>query len=84
MNLPTISHPTDRANFCVVTIGDLSLAFSYQTVIGYRCRGGWTLCENEWGPTTGKHLNHLDPDRTNRVHRGDFEAGLSAALEWCS
>ena len=27
----------------------------------------WVLCQNNWGPTTGKHLNRLDNNKTARV-----------------
>jgi len=78
-------HPTDRPNFVVIGLPDCDLAFSYETLIGvktyldpqlgsqaYRFRQ-WLLAENTWGPTTGKHLNYLDEDRTARVPQKEVE-----------
>lgn len=82
--LPNIDHPTDRANFSIVrNPGYLpSVAFSYETPIAFTEAGGyrWTVSENLWGPTTGKHLNHLSTDVASRVRRADFERELSAAF----
>lgn len=82
MNLPTISHPTGRANFTIVTVGGTQFAFSYETVVGFVEPGdtSWTVSENDWGPTTGKHLNHLDFGRGQRLPREEFEARLEALL----
>jgi hypothetical protein len=60
MNI-TIDHPTGRPNFTNVTIGDVELWFSYRTLIGFQTSetAGRIVRENEWGPTTGKHLNYI-------------------------
>lgn len=74
MNQPTIDHPTDRHNFAIVHLPQVSLAFSYDTCIAYRDRGPWVVRHNGWGPTTGKHMNHLDNgDKTDRVPSDQFE-----------
>ena len=74
----SIDHPTGKANFTVVTVGSLELAFSYRTVVGFRDGfEGWILSENLWGPTTGRHLNALPGER---ISRGDFDAKLNALL----
>ena len=78
MPLPTIHHPavgrTPQPNYTHVTVGDLTIAFSYTTPIGFHYPGrGWTVRENVWGPTTGRHLNHLDdgtPDAVLVCRRG--------------
>lgn len=74
-----IEHPTDRPNFTLVTVGDLELAFSYKTVIGFNAGDGWYLSENLWGPTTGKHLNQL-PRGHGRLSRPEFEAKLAEVM----
>ncbi len=64
----SIDHPTDRPNFTLVYIDAFTLAFSYKTLIGYAPRmGNWTLAENTWGATTGKHLNWLDDRHERRI-----------------
>lgn len=78
MSLPFISHPTDRPNFSVVHIGNCSFWFSYETCIAFRTPAGTTrICENAWGPTTGKHLNWIDSDKAKRIPRTQFQSELS-------
>jgi hypothetical protein len=76
----SISHPTDRPNFSVVTIGSLSLWFSYTTVIAFMTPEISVVCDNVWGPTTGKHLNYIDSNKANRVPRQEFLDQLEAVL----
>lgn len=80
----TIEHPTNRSNFTIVYLGaDFRIAFSYQTAIGlYRTGHGWLVADNQWGPTTGKHLNYLDNgDRGNRVPVGEIAKLIEAATK---
>ena len=79
-----IDHPTNRPNFSIVRLGTLGIAFSYQTPIGYTADDGftWIVRVNDWGPTTGKHLNELDFGRKDERIPGDqFEARLAQQLE---
>ena len=76
------------SNHATVTIGKLTVAFSYQTVIGFHDqngtgpRGGWVISENQWGPTTGKHLNALDGGgKQGRLPRAEFEAAYENTLK---
>jgi hypothetical protein len=66
-----------------LTLGDLTLYFSYKTVVGFDDGfQGTFVRENEWGPTTGKHLNWLDGgDKKNRLPGEEFMKKLSEALE---
>ena len=81
MNI-SIDHPTDKPNFSIVQLDDSSVAFSYNTPIGFATAlGGWTTRENDWGPTTGKHLNWLDDDQgvtADRLDSDEFENQLAA------
>lgn len=82
MTLPTVNHPTDRPNFCEVRTGHQGFSFSYQTCIAFRgenSRGEFKseVCENVWGPTTGKHLNYVDGGaKSIRLDREAFIAAL--------
>ena len=59
------------------TIGGLSVYFSYKTPIAFfRPRIGLVIRENDWGSTTGKHLNWIDDDKTKRISGIEFEAKL--------
>jgi len=62
---PSAYHPNERPNFVSVDFGDLTIWFSYRTPIAFHYydeEGGRSLwvCENDWGPTTSKHLNIID------------------------
>lgn len=67
-----------------VTIGSLTLWFSYDTIIGFEDRGpnyseGYS--ENVWGPTTGKHLNAICSVKKARLARGEFTKQLEKCLK---
>lgn len=88
--LPTITHPTigsgPRPNFTEVTIGAVVVWFSYSTPIGFMAPGfGRVVRENEWGPTTGKHMNYIDGGKTgrkdDRVSAERFAELLDSALD---
>lgn len=77
MNIPTISHycpNTTASNATCVSLGDLDLYFSYRTPVAFRYPGiGTVVRQNEWGPTTGKHLNAIDGgDKKSRVPGDEF------------
>lgn len=89
MPLPEISnygnYSSDNygAHSLRVDIGGLVLYFSYRTVIAFRAPGhSLVVSQNDWGPTTGKHLNWIDNGHTkDRLPREQFESRLSAVLK---
>jgi hypothetical protein len=52
--------------------------FSYKTPIAIYDDNGLCIRENIWGPTTGKHLNWINKDKSIRVGSDIFEARLQA------
>jgi hypothetical protein len=58
--------------------GFVALYFSYDTLIGVRDASEKVISENQWGQTTGKFLNELQPDKSRRV---PHEAVLMKAQE---
>jgi hypothetical protein len=79
----SISHPTERPNFSVVTVGDLTIWFSYRTPIAFHTfETGTVARENVWGPTTGKHLGLVGVDKKKRMRGADFEDRLTAVTRW--
>ena len=52
--------------------------YSYRTLVAVRVPGrGLVVRENDWGPTTGKHLNWIDyGNKEARVSKEEFEATL--------
>lgn len=87
-----IKHPGNRTNFTEVIIGSLTIWFSYETAIAYRITNpdkytieAQCVRENDWGPTTGKHLNYVSTDKASRVSGTEFEANINrhlAAIGW--
>jgi len=67
-------------NYASVYIGNLVLHFSYRTVIAFDGPDDGAVSENVWGPTTGKHLNRIQPGKSQRVSRDEFTARLDAQL----
>ena len=48
--------------------------FSYETLIAFTDPNGkLVIRENDWGTTTGKHLNAIDSDKNKRVTGTRFE-----------
>lgn len=65
-----------------VTIGNLTIYFSYQTVIAfYTMETGLVIRKNEWGTTTGKHMNWIDRDKSIRIKGADFEKQINKLLK---
>lgn len=47
--------------------------FSYETLVAFKAPGKEVVCvENSWGPTTGKHLNAIEPNKKSRVKLSKF------------
>ena len=69
------------ANSMAVSIGGLTLWFSYDTVIAIQAPGHLKqVCENGWGNTTGKHLNWLEPNKKERLSFDEFNNILRRTL----
>jgi hypothetical protein len=70
------------ANAMLFTAGNLTVYFSYRTPVAFMYPGkGLTIRANEWGSTTGKHLNWIDPDKSKRIPGPEFEEKLQAILK---
>lgn len=54
--------------------------FSYETCIAFQGSGSRVVCENDWGPTTGKHINSISYNKDERLPREEFERELSRAM----
>ena len=86
MTLPTFSaycENTTAANALLFDFnGVLQVWFSYKTPVAYSVMGGpKRVRRNDWGPTTGKHINAIDGgDKSSRISGEDFERGLARLL----
>lgn len=60
--------------------------FSYDTLIAFRGPSGKRFVrENDWGPTTGKHLNAIDAgDKKARLKSDAFEAAYKREFGKCA
>ncbi len=70
------------AHSLVFHVGELTVYFSYQTPVAFRVYGNPAIVrENDWGPTTGKHLNWIDggskESKAQRLSGEDFEQRLA-------
>lgn len=89
--LPTItsygqySSQNYAAHTLCVTMGGMDVYFSYQTPVAFRGNGHpLTVRQNDWGPTTSKHLNWIDGGRKKERAEGPrFEAQLEHAMSSC-
>ena len=84
VSLPEIgcySPKSSQANCIRVTIGGITIFFSYTTPVAFITFPDGTVCsENVWSTTTGKHLNWIEPNKANRVPNAEFETRLRNAL----
>lgn len=72
--------PSAQSNAKKVSIGDLTLYFSYETIVGFHhYTTGNVARENDWGPTTGKHFNVFS-EKKERLGAEQFQAKLQELL----
>lgn len=78
-----VNHPLNTTNFTIIYLGAFQIAFSYETPIAFYDYNehGWVVRENDWGPTTGKHLNYINDDKSRRINGIDFEGRLSEHMK---
>lgn len=74
-----------EGNLTTVDLGSLRLSFSYDVLVSLQVEGGGRLVrQNEWGVTTGKHLNKIDggtPAAVEaRLPRDQFRESADAVL----
>lgn len=69
-------------NSLCFTVKDLEIYFSYKTPVAFwHPSTGLVIRQNDWGPTTGKHLNWIDSDKSKRISGEDFEDKLNKIME---
>lgn len=68
-------------NFHSVTLGNVTLYFSYHTCIGVDDGKNVSVRANEWGTTTGKHINYLKNNFGSRVNSGLTEGAFQTILD---
>jgi hypothetical protein len=68
-------------NCHVVHLGPVSLGFSYETIVGIATQHVWTMSENVWSKSTGKHINMIGGTTARRVPHDEFTAALKAVFD---
>lgn len=74
------------ANSIAIELGTRTVYYSYNTVVafkGYNSKGEYfdCICENIWGTTTGKHLNWINSDKSQRLSYNEFQKQLQEFLQ---
>lgn len=66
-----------------VKLANITLYYSYDTIVAYRDnKDGLIVSVNQWGTTTGKHLNWIDGgDKKSRKSAEDFKVMLESACK---
>ena len=70
------------AHTIAIDIGNITLYFSYNTIVAFRSyEHGLVISENNWGRTTGKHLNWINDNKKLRISHEEFEQKLTELLK---
>lgn len=88
VQLPTIesygNYSSDNygAHSLRVSVGGVDVWFSYSTPVAFRTNGKQVVRQNDWGSTTGKHLNWIDGgDKASRVPAAEFERLFTETMD---
>ena len=66
----------------IVEIGNISLYFSYETIVAFLTPRFGLVCRvNDWSSTTGKFLNDIQPDKSKRIESAEFEKQIAKLLK---
>jgi len=63
-----------------VTIGNLTLYFSYNTIVGFEDNSKIVCSKNAWSKTTGKLLNKIEENKNKRLEYEEFLKELREAF----
>jgi len=85
-NLPkwhTYCDNTTAINALCFTYGNTTIYYSYQTPVAFEVDGVLTVRVNEWGNTTGKHINAIDGGNNKgaRIMGAEFESRLQWIMD---
>ena len=80
-DLPSVYHI--RVNYCMATLGKITIWFSFSVPIAFSIHGSVpTYRVNDWGQSTGRHLNDIGRHRKeDRIPGVEFEARLLDAMK---
>lgn len=61
-----------KTNFYCLDAEEWQIWFSYETPIAFVKNNRAWISQNEWGVTTGKHLNEIDPYKPSRIPHSEL------------
>lgn len=64
-----------------VRIGNLTLYFSYRTVVAFNDNNNFWISKNVWSNTTGRHLNCINRNKSIRIDYEEFKVKLNECLK---
>lgn len=69
-----------------VILGTRTFYFSYETLVAFRGENSkgeyfFVIHQNDWGNTTGKHLNWICSDKSRRVDDKEFQKQLARFMK---
>ena len=69
-----------------VELGARRFYFSYNTLVAFKGENSkgeyfFVIHKNDWGNTTGKHLNWINPDKDRRVDDKEFNKQLNRFMK---
>ena len=63
-----------KNNAKMIKLNGMTFYFSYETLVAVHTGKELKVVQNQWGPTTGKHLNKIDGgDKTHRLEKHKFD-----------
>jgi hypothetical protein len=62
-----------KTNAIKVIFKDIEVYFSYETIIAVNINEKLFIAKNQWGTTTGKHLNAIDKNKSIRVDYSEIQ-----------
>lgn len=68
----------NSGNNTMVSFPQLTIYFSYQTIIAIAINGKLYISENVWSVTTGRHLNAINSNHDIRIPNDEFERILES------
>jgi hypothetical protein len=80
MNIPHVE--VRKNNTLRVYLKECTIEYSYQEPIAFKfTRMPWVVHKNQWGTTTGRHINAIEADKRKHVSREAFKAIWKDATE---
>jgi len=85
MNTGTPNITVNEPNYIEMYVNGVCLGFSYRTCVAFNGPDGFTVRPNDWGPTTGRHMNRFCNDNPSVRHAStvtlaEFQTLLDRAL----